>query len=87
MGAPMTKGRKESRTRSAYQVHVSTILPPESAQNVFDLTERKLRRIAVNHPDADIRRLVTRMLSDYLSGSIAIAWENGDFPVYSFLKA
>ncbi len=86
MSAPMTKGKKESRTRSAYQAHVSTILPSESATNVCDLTERKLRRIAVNHPDADIRRLVTRMLHDYLNGSIAIAWENGEFPVYCFLK-
>lgn len=83
---PMTKRRKEARTRSAYQAHVSTLLSAESAKNVLDLTERKLRRIATSHPDADIRRMVTRMLADYLKGSIAIAWENGSFPVYCFLK-
>ena len=86
MTTPMAKRKKEARTRSAYQAHVSTILPTESAKNVLDLSEKKLRRIAVNHPDADIRRLAARMLHDYLRGSIAIAWEDGIVPVYCFLK-
>lgn len=86
MTTPMAKRKKEARTRSAYQAHVSTILPLDTAKNVLDLTERKLRRIAVSHPDADIRRLVTRMLHDYLRGTIAVAWEDGVVPVYCFLK-
>ena len=86
MTSPMVKRKRVARTRSAYQAHVSTILPAEAASNVVDLTERKLRRIAVHHPDADIRTLATRMLADYLKGSIAIAWEDGKIPVYCFLK-
>lgn len=78
--------RKIVHTRSAYQAHVSTILPPEAIVNVIDLTERKLRRLATRHPDEDVRKLVTRMLYDYLKGSIAIAWENGQIPIYCFLK-
>lgn len=86
MYTPMAKRKKEERTRSAYQAHVSTILPMESTKNVLDMSELKLRRIAVNHPDADIRRLAARMLHDYLRGTIAIAWESGNIPVYCFLK-
>jgi len=86
MTTPMVKRKKEARTRSAYQAHVSTILAAESSKNVLDLTEKKLRKLAVNHPDADIRHLATRMLHDYLRGVIAIAWEDGIVPVYCFLK-
>lgn len=86
MTSPMVKRKKAARTRSGYQAHVSTLLPVEDATNVVDLTERKLRRLAVHHPDSDIRTLATRMLSDYLKGSIAIAWEDGVVPVYCFLK-
>lgn len=86
MTAPMVKRKKAARTRSAYQAHVSTLLPANEATNVVDLTERKLRRIASLHSDEDIRKLATRMLQDYLRGTIAIAWEEGCVPVYCFLK-
>jgi hypothetical protein len=86
MTTPMIKKRREGRTRSLYQAHVSTILSAESSKNVFDLTEKKLQRLAVNHPDDDIRKLATRMLQDYLKGIIAIAWEDGKIPIYCFLK-
>jgi len=86
MTSAMVKRKSNARTRSAYQAHVSTFLPTESATNVVDLAERKLRRLAERHPDEDVRKLAARMLHDYLRGSIAIAWEQGVVPVYSFLK-
>ncbi len=86
MTSPMTKRKRTARTRSAYQAHVSTLLPGSEATNVVDLTEKKLRRLATRHPDEAIRKLATRMLADYLRGSIAIAWEDGIVPVYCFLK-
>ncbi len=86
MTSAMVKRKSNARTRSAYQAHVSTILPPEDAVNVVDLAEKKLRRLAERHPDEDVRKLAARMLADYLKGSIAIAWESGVVPVYCFLK-
>ncbi len=86
MTPAMVKRKSNARTRSAYQAHVSTFLATEDATNVVDLAERKLRRLAANHADADVRRLASRMLADYLKGSIAIAWESGVVPVYCFLK-
>jgi len=86
MTSAMVKRKSNARTRSAYQAHVSTFLTTEDATNVVDLAERKLRRLAATHTDADVRRLASRMLADYLKGSIAIAWEQGVVPVYSFLK-
>lgn len=86
MTSPMVKRKRPARTRSAYQAHVSTILLNEEAKNVADMTEFKLRRLAVQHPDSDIRTLATRMLNDYLNGTIAVAWEDSIIPVYCFLK-
>jgi len=86
MTSAMAKRKGNARTRSAYQAHVSTILPPEDVANVVDLAEKKLRRLADRHPDEDVRKLAARMLVDYMKGSIAIAWEQGVIPVYCFLK-
>ena len=86
MNSVVVKRKITTRTRSAYQAHVSSLLPKdESFANVIDLTERKLRRMADKHSDEDVRKLAARMLRDYLSGSIAIAWE-GNMPIYCFLK-
>jgi len=86
MSSVTVKRKAAARTRSAYQAHVSTFTTGDEASNVVDLAERKLRRLASRHADADVRKLATRMLSDYLKGSIAIAWENGVIPIYCFLK-
>lgn len=86
MTSTMAKRKGNARALSAYQVHVSTILPSEDVANVVDLAEKKLMRLAERHPDEDVRKLTARMLHDYKNGSIAIAWENGIVPIYCFLK-
>lgn len=86
MTSVMVKRKSNARTRSAYQAHVSTFLPGSDVSNVVDLAERKLRRLSERHPDEDVRKLASRMLADYLRGSIAIAWESGVIPIYCFLK-
>lgn len=74
----MTKRRV--RARSAFQEHV--VLP----SNVVDFTERKLASLARSHKDEDVRKTATKLLHDYLMGLIAIAWEDGVAPVYSFIE-
>ncbi len=87
MSSAMAK-RKGPRARSAYQTHVSILFPGEEAtKHVIDLTERKLVRIAMRHTDENIRKLAARMLHDYVTGKIAVAWEDGTLPVYIFLRA
>ncbi len=81
-----SKRKRVVRSRSAFQAHVTTFLPTDDIVNVVDLAERKLRRLATRHPDSDVRTLATRMLADYLNGKISVAFENGNMPVYSFLK-
>lgn len=83
MTVAMTKNGSNVRQRSAYQAHSSTLA---ASRNVIDLSEAKLRRMALRHPDADVRKLASRMLADYLSGTIEVAWENGCLPVYRFTK-
>lgn len=80
----IVKRKRAPRSRSAYQER----MPDQgSAANVIDIAEAKLRRIATHHSDADVRRLAARMLDGYLKGEISIAWDDGNLPVYAFLKA
>lgn len=72
------------RARSAYQTHCSILYP--SQDKIVDFTEQKLIRIATIHPNEDMRKLAARILVDYTSGKIAVAWDNGEIPVYCFLK-
>ena len=76
--------RRKTRTRSAFQAHVSTYAA--DASNVIDLSERKLVRMAAEHRDEDARKLAAKLLRDYVDGTIAVAWEDGIVPVYSFLR-
>lgn len=73
-----------SRSRSAYQTYAAILFV--DAKNVIDLTERKLVRLASTHSDENIRKVAARMLHDYTSGKIAVAWEDGILPIYIFLK-
>jgi lysophospholipase L1-like esterase len=86
MSIVMAKKKSEPRSRSAYQTHVVVLFGANDAKNIIDLTERKLVRIASSHKDENVRKLAARMLSDYTSGKIAVAWEQGILPVYIFLR-
>lgn len=86
MSTVMAKKKNGPRSRSAYQTHVIIAFPNDSSKNIIDLTERKLVRLASSHADENIRKIAARMLHDYTSGLIAVAWEEGVLPVYVFLK-
>lgn len=76
------------KSRSGYQVYTSP-LPSTltgTVNNVIDMTERKLIALATKHTDENIRKLAARLLQDYVSGKIAVAWEDGIVPVYCFIN-
>ncbi len=73
----MSVAKKALKSRSEWQVHAL-----KSSPTVIDLTERKLAKIATTHHDPHVCLLATRMLADYLAGAIAVAWEDGNVPVY-----
>lgn len=85
MSIVMAKKKIEPRSRSAYQTHVTVLFTTFDVKNIVDISERKLVRMATTHEDENIRKLAARMLHDYMSGKIAIAWEC-NLPVYMFLK-
>jgi hypothetical protein len=86
MSIVMAKNNK-TRSRSAYQTHVMVLFSGKETKNVIDMTERKLIRIATTHVDENIRKVAARMLQDYVSGKIAVAWEEGILPIYIFIKS
>lgn len=86
MSTIMAKKKTVTRTRSAYQTHIAVVFPDISLENVFDMTEKKLIRMASSHEDENVRKIAARLLHDYNMGKIAIAWEKGILPVYMFLK-
>lgn len=78
------RSKKEPKTRSGYQIHVS--LRAKDTSNTADLTEKKLAKLAADHKDESVRKLAGKMLQDYVSGKIAVAWEDGIHPVYAFVN-
>lgn len=50
-----------------------------------DFTQRKLLKMSLEHRDKNVRLMAAKMLEDYLSCNIAVAWEDGCVPVYMFI--
>lgn len=65
--------------QTAFQLH--TLHSNNNTINVVDLTEHKLKRLAVSVIDFQQKMVVTKMLTDYLSGKVAVAWRSGA-PLY-----
>ena len=76
--------KKIQKTRTAYQTHVRHL--SAVSNNILDFSEFKMVRLATSHKDENVRKLIVRMLHDYQNGKIAIAWEEGNLPVYCFIK-
>jgi hypothetical protein len=49
--------------------------------NVIDFTEQRLMKLSLAIKDAQQKMVLMAMLSDYIHGSIAIAWKRG-LPTY-----
>jgi len=77
---PQTKKQlsKKRLSCSGYSLYVG------KNSGVIDFTEKKLLKIADECVDEQKKIMVLRLLHDYMKGYIAIAWENGDKPVYIF---
>lgn len=86
MSTVMTKKKNGPRSRSTYQTHIAVLFINNKFKNVIDITEYKLVRLASTHIDENIRKVAASVLRDYISGKIAVAWEDGILPIYIFLR-
>lgn len=79
MDAPQAKKQAvKKKSCSNYALYIG------KESTAIDFTEKKLERLADNCKDEQRKILILRLLHDYLKGFIAIAWEEGERPVYVF---
>ena len=67
-----------------FQLHKNVLNMPTGASRdkLLDFTEHKLRRMIKTTLEGDRKRALLELLADYHSGKVAIAWQNGNNPVY-----
>lgn len=80
----MATRKKNTHSRSAFHKHVKFSIHDPS--NICDFTEYKLNRLLLVIKDEKQRQFIERLLSDYLLGLVAIAWEDGVVPFYAPVK-
>lgn len=83
----MIKGNMATRTSTAEAslAGCTEFVLHKSQQTIFsgiqgkiiDYTEHKLVKYAINTKDAQQQLVLMAMISDYMSGKIAIAWKRG----------
>lgn len=64
--------KAKTAVRTEFQTYASF-----SSENVVDMTERRLMKLAISLKDPVKKLSANTLLSDYRAGKIAIAWQEG----------
>ena len=75
---PVTPGRKPGETCTDFQLHKSQLFTGSmSKRNIFDYTEFRLMRYIEKIKDETQKATLSKILKDYKSGMVAVAWKCG----------
>lgn len=77
---PRVSGRKPNDACTEYQLHKSQVASTYK-RNLFDFTDFRLRKHIERTKDENKKAVLTKVLSDYRRGLVAVAWKAGE-PVW-----
>lgn len=73
---PNIPGLKLCESHTEFQMHKSQN-EWQSIKSIIDFTEHRLVQVADNAEDEQQKATLKKLLKDYKSGSVAVAWKSG----------